>query len=226
MRRELPVSWPAHFDLLRPPQRPAGRVNDLQVKLVDASGDNVWWTRWPDMTLPTTPTERVIHRRQISFAWGPSTDRTLSQTQFVEFVVSAGKDGGSGALCLDRLSLKARAPDPVPWPEPMRRLSADGLQLDFRVPREFNGVALAWAGKPAAYELQASDDGRVWRSLRRSGGSSTLYLPDSEARFLRLLTRAKPLPALSLRTPEAWPTFNAMMAPNPKTPSSCFHSRV
>ena len=211
MRRTLPVSWPAHFDLLARLSG-SGGANDVQVKLVDASGDNVWWMNRRDMTLPTTPTELAIHRRQIKFAWGPSADRSLTQTQFVEFVVSAGKDGGRGALCLDRLSLKERAPDPVPWPEPVRSRAAGVVQMDYGVPREFNGVALRWQGKPAAYELQASDDGHDWRSLRQSPGGSALFLPDNEARFLRVLTLAKPLPTLSLRTPEDWPSFNAMLA--------------
>ncbi|CAN5228708.1 discoidin domain-containing protein [soil metagenome] len=211
MRRALPVSWPENFDLLARLSGTGG-VNDVQVKLVDASGDNVWWMRRPNMALPSTTTELAIHRRQIGFAWGPGLDRSLRQTQFVEFVVSAGRDGGRGALCLDRLSLKARAPDPVPWPAPVRSTAVGVLQLDYGVPREFNGVVLRWRDLPAAYELQASDDGKSWRPLRKSPGGSALFLPDSEARFLRVLTRSKLLPELSLRTPDAWPTFNAMLA--------------
>ena len=42
MQRELPVDWPQHFEL-RLRFKGSGAVNDLQMKLVDASGDNVWW---------------------------------------------------------------------------------------------------------------------------------------------------------------------------------------
>ncbi len=47
MRRELPMAWPADFDLRRAHQGQR-RANDLQFKLVDASGDNVWWLNQPD----------------------------------------------------------------------------------------------------------------------------------------------------------------------------------
>ena len=184
MRRALPVRWPAHFDLLARLSG-SGGVNDVQVKLVDASGDNVWWINRPNMALPAQPTELTIRRRQISFAWGPSADRSLQQTQFVEFVVSAGKDGGRGALCLDRLSLKERAPDPLPWPEPVRSVSRDVLQFDYQVPREFNGLALRWPGQSAAYELQASNDGKTWHSLHKAPGHAgfeAVFLPEREAR--------------------------------------------
>ena len=55
MRRELPVEWPQHFELkLR--FKGAGAVNDLQMKLVDASGDNVWWMNRPAFPLPELKT--------------------------------------------------------------------------------------------------------------------------------------------------------------------------
>ena len=46
MRRALPVAWPAHFDLVAR-LKGAAPCNDFQFKLVDASGDNVWWVNRP-----------------------------------------------------------------------------------------------------------------------------------------------------------------------------------
>jgi hypothetical protein len=224
MRRELPVDWPQHFELkLR--FKGAGAVNDLQMKLVDASGDNVWWINRPAFVLPTHLTEMKLRRRHIDFAWGPTADRTLRQTRAIEFVIAAGQNegsGGRGTLCVARLELNERAPDPTPWPEPRRRERGGTLDLDFLHAREFNGVALRWpADAPRAldYELLASDDGRRWRRLRTvtssDGGLDAIWLPESEARHLRLQTRgAKPakLPTLELRDATHWPDFNAVLS--------------
>ena len=209
MRRALPMDWPTRFDLTARLSGSGGR-NDLQIKLVDASGDNVWWLNRPNEALPLTPTDVKVRSRQISFAWGPGADRSLRRTEFVEFVIAAGRDGGRGALCLDRLSLVERAADPLPWPQPVQR----GSSVDFQLPREFNGVALRWPTRPGDYEVQASDDGRQWRSLRRvrssDGGLDALFLPDSEARYLRV--RASSRPKIELRSAAEWPSFNAVLA--------------
>lgn len=232
MRRELPVEWPQHFELkLR--IKGAGAVNDLQMKLVDASGDNVWWMNRPAFPLPERLTEMKLRRRHVDFAWGPTADRTLRQTRFVEFVVAAGQNegsGGRGTLCVARLELNERAPDPTPWPEPRRSVRGGTLDLDFLHAREFNGVALRWpAAAPRAldYSLLTSDDGRRWKRLRAikgtDGGLDTIWLPESEARHLRVQMRvpkrvqnrsAKPttLPALELRDAAQWPDFNAVLA--------------
>ncbi len=78
LRRVLPVQWPAAFSLqLRMKGR--GAVNDFQVKLVDASGDNVWWVNRPGFRLPRSLSDATFKSRHFSFAWGPSIDRTLAR---------------------------------------------------------------------------------------------------------------------------------------------------
>lgn len=236
MRRELPVAWPEAFDLHTRLKGQGGR-NELQFKLVDASGDNVWWVRRPDMAWPQTLTAQRFKRRHVDFAWGPTADRTLRRTQFVEWVVVAGRDGGRGSLCVDGLRLRPRAPEPATWPEPVIQPGDRGLQFDFSHTRDFNGVVLTWPqvanAAPApvspmpgttpppdlgrAYELLASDDGRRWRLLRKVQGSrgvlDTLFLPEQEARHLRvLMRRGSALPQLQLRSPQDWPDLNAALA--------------
>ena len=120
MRRALPVEWPAHFDLVVR-LKGRGAVNDLQVKFVDASGDNVWWVNRPNAEPPAVLTDLRIRRRHVDFAWGPITDRTLRRTQDVEFVIAAGREGGRGSLCVARITLNERAPDPATWPEARAR---------------------------------------------------------------------------------------------------------
>jgi hypothetical protein len=221
MRRELPVRWPAHFDLAVR-LKSTGAVNDFQFKLVDASGDNVWWVNRPHatgQTLPRALGDIKIRRRHIDFAWGPATDRSLRQTQFVEWVVAAGREGGKGSLCVARLALAEREPDPATWPEPRRAVHAGALQMDLGTLREFNGLALHWpaGARRLNYDVAASDDGRAWRALRRvrgsDGGLDALFLPESEARHLRIgVPRGVAAPAVELRSAAQWPQMNAVLA--------------
>ena len=58
--------------------------NTLEFKLVDPSGDNVWWSNQPGFEFPRTWTEVVRKKRHITFAWGPkgrSADRRAVNTE-------------------------------------------------------------------------------------------------------------------------------------------------
>lgn len=221
MRRELPVDWPARFDLLVR-LKATGAINDFQFKLVDASGDNVWWVNRPNatgQTLPRTLGDIKIRRRHIGFAWGPASDHDLRRTQFVEWVVAAGREGGKGSLCLARLALAEREAEPSVWPAPQRSVRAGALHLDLGALREFNGLALRWpaTAQRLNYEVAASDDGRRWRTLRRvrgsDGGLDALFLPESEARFLRVgLPPGMTAPSIEMRSAQQWPQLNAMLS--------------
>ena len=119
LRRELPLDWPADFALTAQ-LKGKGAANDVQIKFVDASGDNVWWVNRPAMPLPDTLTDQTFKRRHVAFAWGPTPDRTLTRSQFIEFVVVAGQQGGGGAgnLCVGTLSLEPREAAPRPGRSP------------------------------------------------------------------------------------------------------------
>ncbi|MBL8306091.1 MAG: hypothetical protein JNM33_05310, partial [Rubrivivax sp.] len=136
----------------------------------------------------------------------------------IEFVIAAGKEGGRGALCLARLELRERAPDPVPWPDVKRAVQGDRLTLDFGVPREFNGLALQWPAPAPDYDVFGRDGtGGPWRLLRRVRGSDgaldALYLPESEAWQLRIhRRRGQAWPDVALRSAAQWPTLDAALA--------------
>lgn len=220
MRRELPVAWPARFDLVAR-LKGRGAANDLQFKLVDDSGDNVWWMNHPKFALPTALAELKIRQRHIGFAWGPAADRTLRRTHSIEFVLAAAQGAGGGgkeSLCLAGLALTERAPDPAAWPEARLRSRPGAVEADFGVTREFNGVALRWpaGARPGRYELLASDDARHWRRLREvrmsDGGLDALFAPESEARHLRVSgIMGRTRPTIELRSAAQWPTLNAVV---------------
>jgi hypothetical protein len=210
-RRELPLQLPDNYELSfwirgeAPGRSPSaakatdGRerppVNTLQFKLVDASGENVWWLNRPDFTFPHEWQQIKVKKRQIEFAWGPTKDRTLRQSAAIEFVVSSGRDGGKGSIEIDELTIRELPPDSGVVPAPAASASssldapaqnalvgAEGkpwctapgkgneqtFDVDFRTPREFGGLVLDWQDRAAAssYDVQFSDDRKQWRTVR------------------------------------------------------------
>lgn len=208
MRRELPVSWPADF-ALTVPLKGQGAGNDVQLKFVDASGDNVWWIHRPALALPATLTEQRFKRRHVDFAWGPAVDRRLGRTKFLEFVVVAGQQGGgAGSLCVGALQLEAREPAPATWPAPQRQERAGELTLDYRRLREFNGL---WFARGAATRVEVSDDHRRWKLLSAQLGRA-VFLGEQEWRWLRLRYEGRQAPEVELRDARQWPDRNAAVA--------------
>jgi hypothetical protein len=230
-RRALPLDVPAHYELSFY-LRADAPVNDLQVKLLDPSGENVWWFNRPNFQFPREWQLVRIKKRQIDFAWGPTKERTLRHAATVELVVAAGRGGGRGSVYVSRLVLRELPEEPAVVPPPVVRASsslpgaeatlaidgnattawrsdpaagaAQDLTIDFRRPREFGGLAVRWLGHAYAsrYDVQFSDDGVRWRTVRRvvdgHGGPDALLLPDAETRFLRLALHDGPARAYGL----------------------------
>jgi hypothetical protein len=191
-RRALVLALPADFELsfeLRGDVPP----NHLEVKLIDASGDNVWWFRRPDFAFSTAWRRVVIKRRQIEFAWGPTADRRLREIAAIEVVVASGQGGGKGWIEVDDLAIEARPVDPGPpaapravassaqpgggpalaidgdpataWASDPAAGAAQQLTLDLGRERELGGVVVQWAGDGFAtnYAVELSRDGATWQ---------------------------------------------------------------
>jgi hypothetical protein len=193
-------------------------VNNFELKLVDGSGENVWWVRRPNFTIPTEWTKVTFKKRHIAFAWGPVKDQTLRHTEQLEFVVSTGQDGGRGSIYIDDLAIRRLLPAGAPVAPQLSASSGhpapallDGkgawsseaggeqtLDVDFGRPREFGGLVLHWApgAHASRYDLQFSDDGRSWRTVRTvrdaDGGRDPILLTESETRYLRVAMHAGP----------------------------------
>ncbi|HEX3061451.1 MAG TPA: discoidin domain-containing protein [Usitatibacter sp.] len=204
-RRRLPLTFPPNFELafdLRGDAKP----NALQVKLVDASGENVWWYQRPDFAFPHAWQPMRVRRREVSFAWGPSPDHALARTESLELAVARGEGGGAGRVCIDRLVLRevARAEgaprEPVveEWESDPAEGKQATLTIDLESQREFGGLMLRWLpGRQAtSYAVELSDDGAGWRTVREvtrgGGGLDPMRLPDSQARYIRVRMRDGP----------------------------------
>ena len=230
-RRALPLDVPPNYEIVFY-LRGDAPANQFQVKLVDASGDNVWWINRPDFQFPREWQLVRIKKRHLEFAWGPTTDRTLRHAATIEFAVAAGRGGGRGSVYVSQLVLRELTEHPAAVPPPMVQASsslpgaepslaldgavatawktdpADGpaqaLTIDFHRPREFGGLVVRWLAHAYAtrYDVQFSDDGLRWRTVRRvvegRGGPDAIWLPEAETRFLRLALHDGPARAYGL----------------------------
>lgn len=213
-RRELPVELPDDYEFtvwVRGDVPP----NNLEFKLVDSTGDNVWWVNRRDFVFGRAWRKVTIKKRHVSFAWGPAGGGELRRAAAIELVVTAGS-GGKGSVWFDDLALAERPPQPASWPAPRATASsvpdgagraADGdtttawrsagagaqwLALDFGARRELGGVTLDWAPGAHAvdYDVDTTSDGRAWGTAYRvrggNGGRDPIPLPETDARAVRL----------------------------------------
>jgi hypothetical protein len=179
-RRSLSIDYPARFEFALDVRGDA-LPNTLQFKLLDASGDNVWWANRPDYRFGTDWQRERFRQRDIAFAWGPAADRRLRRTASAELVIASGSGAGKGSACFDHLVLN-RLPD----------------QASLDDPREFDTVSVRWptGAHPSRYDLQFSDDGSSWRTVRHIEGARGdiqhhLFLA-ARARAVRVLASAQP----------------------------------
>ncbi|HET7232916.1 MAG TPA: discoidin domain-containing protein [Longimicrobium sp.] len=216
--RALPVDLPENYELsfwIR------GTIpaNNLEFKLIDASGDNVWWVNRRDFAYPDGWTRVVIKKRQISFAWGALGGGDLKHAAALELAVTAGS-GGRGSVWIDDLELAPREPvRPYDLTPALTASSGDSaaaamdsaaatawhsgadgaqaLSIDFLRARELGGLTVDWDSLDYAadYAVLTSADGARWDTAYTvrggDGGRDYVYLPETEARHLRLaLTRS------------------------------------
>jgi hypothetical protein len=116
LRRALPLTLPEHYEISFD-LRGETPVNDFQLKLSDASGENVWWFRRSDFALPHDWQHITIKQRQIEFAWGPTKQRKLEHAATLELVIAAGREGGRGSFAVDNLRIRS-LPPPLTPPRP------------------------------------------------------------------------------------------------------------
>ena len=222
-RRRLALDLPENYQFVFWVRGDAPHEN-LEFKLLDASGDNVWWAVRRDFAFPGAWQRIVVKKRHLAFAWGPAGGGEIRHAAALEIAVSAGH-GGRGVVDLAGITF-----EPLPPPHPYTRqpvVSAssaepghepalalgDGrgagagwhslpgaqeeqwLAVDFLERRELGGLVIGWDRDDFAtrFDVLVSDDGAAWQAARSverrgaaEGGRSHLYLPETDARYLRL----------------------------------------
>jgi hypothetical protein len=209
-RRTVEQAVPEDY-VLRLRLRGRGSTNNLELKLVDASGQNVWRHVTKNLELPARWTTIKVSSREMEFAWGPAGGGVMQVLGAIEIAVVAGA-GGTGSVWIADLAIedcspteaprasassaqagfaaadaltgggwKPNAEDPKPW-----------IQIDSVQPRTLGGLIIDWLQEAPArgFRVRGSLSGRRWQNLhvtRHAGGArSYVYLPDIRVRFLRV----------------------------------------
>lgn len=198
-RRELDFALPDHYVFALELRGVAGPV-ELQLKLVDPSGANVWWWRLPHWTAPREQKRVMLRRAGLGFAWGPlggGMPHTLGAIEIA--VASDAPSKGSlevfalaaeprdGAAAHPRIAAVATSSNAA-GAEPGYLLDADPrtawspapadaspwIDLDFGKVAEFGGVVIDWAPGHAApsARLLTSNDGESWTWLATAPAGS------------------------------------------------------
>ena len=112
VRRTVNLTMPPNYEFSFA-IRGEAPVNTLEFKMVDSTGENVWWSNTTNFVFPREWRTITRKRRQISFAWGPIADKELRRVFAIEFAITAGS-GGKGSVWIDDLAL-TRLDPPVPY---------------------------------------------------------------------------------------------------------------
>jgi hypothetical protein len=195
-RRNVDLDLPPNYEITFW-MRADAPVNNLELKLIDATGENIWWMNRRDFAFPGQWTEVSTKKRQISFAWGPIGGGEPHHIAAMEIVVTAGS-GGHGTVWVDDLEL---VPLPPPQTGPVTRGAwhadegARQRTIDLGVLREIGGLRIRWDANDWArdFDVELSRDGERFEPVRTVVGNGRrdelIYLPDQEARAVRLSLR-------------------------------------
>jgi hypothetical protein len=188
-RKEIPIIYPANYELSFR-VRAAAPKNNLEIKLVDRSGDNVWWVNKRDFDFPSAWTDVVLKKRHISFAWGPSGGGELKESTAIELAITAGT-GGKGTVWIDDMVLTPLEPVTEYARTPVvRATSASGVNA---AGRALDGKrATAWRSRAAAGPirpgLESSTLSVDFLQRRELGGLTIHWGADDFATMYRVET--------------------------------------
>lgn len=193
-RKTMPIALDSNYVIsfwIRGTVRP----NNLELKLVDASGDNVWWMNRREFDFPESWEEVTIRKRHVEFAWGPAGGGEPRNIAALEIAITAG-GGGAGSVWIDELTYTpmppvavytgtpvARASSSTAGHEAARALDADPatawrsesgareswLEIDFGQLRELGGLVVDWdsAAHASAYVVEVQRADGQWSVVRR-----------------------------------------------------------
>ena len=206
VQREVYEDYTVTFRL-----RGVGQTNDLELKLVDSRGQNVWLHVQRHLQPPARWKRFRIESREFEFAWGSASGGVPKELGAIELAIVA-REGGAGALWVSDLRIedhspltgaRASASSALPGFDADRALAGSGwipspddarpwIAVDFAETRRLGGLIIDWrGGAPASgFRVRASSRGRRWRTLyttpRAGGARNYLYLPNLKTRLLRL----------------------------------------
>ncbi|TWT43697.1 hypothetical protein RAS1_00960 [Phycisphaerae bacterium RAS1] len=228
LRRELALELPENYRFAFRVRGQCPR-NNFEFKLVDPSGDNVWWVNRQNFEFPAEWTPVSYRARHFRFAWGPSGGATLKKLGAIEFAIAAAS-GGKGSVFFDDLRFEtldppSRTPAPpalrasswAPGAAPRETLAESGeigwspaandqtphLNIDLHSLRELGGLYVDFDGPPKPIAVSLSEDGRAWSAPlidQTTPVRGYFAAPDLQTRYLRVTIDRGGAPAAAAPT--------------------------
>jgi hypothetical protein len=180
--------------------------NSFEFKLVDQSGQNVWWQNRRDYEFPGKWKRLRVKKSHLEFAWGPSGGAMMQHVGAIEFTIAAGS-GGKGSIWIDEIRLEETGADgnDAVTPQVSASTAVDGhapasvlesppgpgwksepvfhpqwLLIDFGKEHEYGGLVIDWDEQDYAtsYEVTTSHDGIRWMQTHENlvGNSGRDYI--------------------------------------------------
>jgi hypothetical protein len=187
-RRRLALDLPDNYQFVFWVRGEAPPEN-LEFKLLDASGDNVWWAVRRDFAFPGDWQRIVVKKRHLAFAWGPAGGGDIRHVAGLEIAVSAGK-GGRGVVDLGGFTFE---PLPAPHPYSLRPVATASSSEPGREPAMALGGG-GGGGERPGYRGRAGGGGGgapasrdrrpAWHSLPDAPGEQWLDIDFLERREL------------------------------------------
>ncbi|KUO60642.1 hypothetical protein APF79_02395 [bacterium BRH_c32] len=188
IRKQFITNLPENFQFIFN-QKAVSPNNNFEFKLVDETGDNVWWQNSINYTFPIDWQKIKIKKRHITFAWGPIVDHSLKKFDKLEFTV-ASYNGGKGSMIIDDIYFEELAPETDDLPEPL----VNNMVYDFGKKIEIGGLNIFWEKEnlPDSVNILISDDAINWNEIYHlssiSGYANYIRTIGEEGRYIKLVT--------------------------------------
>ncbi len=205
LSRPMPEEYAVTFRL-----RGRGAPNNLELKLVDATGQNVWRHVHKDLQPPARWKRMRVDSRDIEFAWGPSSGGRISGARHAWSSPSSRVRAARAPVWIADVEIEdctPRAPQAAlermpdferrrcPARLEARPMIASWIAIDSMEPRTIGGLIIDWprTAPASGFRVRGSNSGLRWKTLysaETAGGKrSYVYLPGLKTRFLRLEAR-------------------------------------
>ena len=198
-RKKFDIAMPENYAFSYRIRGQAPNEN-FETKLIDSTGDNVWWNNAVSVHFPEDWRTVTLKKRHITFAWGPQGGGELKRLASIELSITAGS-GGKGTVWIDALTFTPLEPVHAYTGTPVasatssaaghlapfgadgktattwttdKSASAQSFSLDFGTTREYGGATIDWAPGAAAanYTVETSMDGEKWDSAYSVNGGN------------------------------------------------------
>jgi len=192
MWKSIPVTYPENYRF-QFQLKASSPANNFEFKIIDSSGDNVWWMNRRGFEFPTSWKSLSVRKRQVEFAWGPIQDKNLKESSRLEFTIASAV-GGKGYFIIDDLTFEVLESSDLSQVRPFISLNGKDnsygesttfiteddrtvlqlpsagmheLLLDYKGIYETGGLYLSFPDNqaPSGVSLLASENGILWDTL-------------------------------------------------------------